>query len=374
MRFVVLGAGLQGSACAYDLLRQPAVDEVILADLRADRLPRFLEPLRGPRLVTRALDFRDAAAAADVLHGADVALCAAPYYFNYELSRAAVEAGVHFADLGGNTEIVFRQQTLDARARERGVSVVPDVGLAPGIVNVLAADDVRLYVGGLPQAPEPPLQYHVVYSLEGVLDYYTTPSWILRDGRRVQVAALSEVEPLEIPPIGALEAFHTGGGISTLPWTYEGKVRRMEYKTLRYPGHAKIVGAIRDLGLLDLEPVKVKDAEVRPRDVFLAVAGPRLQKPEMRDLVALRVQVTGRSGGRRIRHLWECVDRYDEAAGISAMERTTGFTLSIVGLLLAGGAIEPGVRTPDGALPADRFVSELAKRGIRIEHREEALD
>src|SRR5690606_4574117 len=108
----------------------------------------------------------------------------------------------------------------------------------------------------LPQHPEPPLNYQIVYSLEGVLDYYTTVSWILRDGELRQVDALSEVEPVEFPtPVGTLEAFHTAGGLSTLPWTYQGRVRSMEYKTLRYPGHAAIMRAIRELGLLRLEPV-----------------------------------------------------------------------------------------------------------------------
>lgn len=157
MRLIVLGAGLQGSACAYDLLAQRDVAEVVLADRRPEPLAPFLARFRGPRLLAKAVDFRDGAAVADVLHGGTVALCAAPYYFNYDLARAAVEAGVHFADLGGNTEIVFRQRTLDEQARARGLTVVPDVGLAPGLVNVLAAEgirrldeveDVRIFVGG----------------------------------------------------------------------------------------------------------------------------------------------------------------------------------------------------------------------------------
>ena len=110
------------------------------------------------------------------------------------------------------------------------------------------AEQVKIYVGGLPQQPEPPLNYQIVYSLEGALDYYTTPSWVLRGGKPVQVDALSELEPVEFPaPVGTLEAFHTGGGISTLPFAYEGKVDVMEYKTLRYPGprrhHAADPGA-----------------------------------------------------------------------------------------------------------------------------------
>src|SRR5438105_1065347 len=235
------------------------------------------------------------------MRGQDAVQNAAPYYFNLAVSRAAVDAGIHCADLGGNTEIVFQQKALDAEARARSVSIIPDCGLAPGMVNILAAEGIRrvgnaevvkIYVGGLPQHPEPPLNYQIVYSLAGALDYYTTPSWVLRDGRPARVEALSEPEHVVFPPpVGELEAFHTGGGISTLPWAYEGRVRTMEYKTLRYPGHVAIMRPIRELGLLDLTPVKVNGTDVVPRDAFITTVSPKLTKPGVRDLVALRVEV-----------------------------------------------------------------------------------
>lgn len=270
MRMLVLGAGLQGSACAYDLLQNAGVEHVVLGDVDVGALPSYLEPLRGdPRLELLALDAHDERAVRQAMERSDACMNALPYYFNLPMASLAVQAGIHYADLGGNTEIVFQQLELDRAARERGVSIIPDCGLAPGMVNILAtagireldrAEHVRLYVGGLPQQPEPPLNYQIVYSLEGVLDYYTTDAWILRDGRRQRVDALSEVEGVEFPePVGTLEAFQTAGGSSTLPWTYEGQLRTVEYKTLRYPGHAGIVRAIRDLGLLDLEPVRVED-------------------------------------------------------------------------------------------------------------------
>jgi len=370
---LVLGGGLQGSACAYDLLQHGGVERVTLADLHADRLPPFLEPLAG-RLVRTPLDARDANALRGVMLGHDAVLNALPYYFNLEVARAAVHAGVHCADLGGNTEIVFSQKKLHEEAMRRGASVIPDCGLAPGMVNILAAegirrvgtaDSVKIFVGGLPQRPEPPLNYQIVYSLEGALDYYTTQSWVLRDGKPTRVDALSEVEELAFPaPVGALEAFHTGGGISTLPWAWEGRVRTMEYKTLRYPGHAGIMRAIRALGLLDLAPVKVKGREIVPRDAFIAVVSPRLTKSEGRDLVALRVEVRG-TDGRRV--AWELLDYYDTARGISAMMRTTGYSLSITGLMQADGRIAArGVHTPDEAVPFGPYVEGLRKRGVEI--------
>ncbi|MGH7644565.1 MAG: saccharopine dehydrogenase family protein [Gemmatimonadales bacterium] len=370
---LVLGAGLQGSACAYDLLEHGQVERVTLADLHADRLPPFLEPLAG-RLARAPVDARDANALRGIMRGHDAVLNALPYYFNLEVAKAAVDAGAHCADLGGNTEIVFSQKKLHEEAVRRGVSVIPDCGLAPGMVNIIAAegirrvgtaDSVRIYVGGLPQHPEPPLNYQIVYSLEGALDYYTTQSWVLRNGKPTRVDALSEVEELAFPaPVGALEAFHTGGGISTLPWAWEGRVRTMEYKTLRYPGHAAIMRAIRELGLLDLAPVKVKGKEIVPRDAFIAVVSPGLTKPEGRDLVALRVEVRG-SDGRRA--AWELLDYYDTARGISAMMRATGYSLSITALMQADGRVAArGVLTPDEAVPFGEYVSELRKRGVEI--------
>ena len=375
MRMLVLGAGLQGSACAYDLLQNPDVKAVRLADLHTGHLPQFLAPYSGERLIFTPLDVRDKEAVLALMRESDAVMSALPYYFNYDMAVCAVDAGVHFCDLGGNTEIVFKQKTLNERAVESKVSVIPDCGLAPGMVNIIAAEGIRrvgdaesvkIFVGGLPQQPEPPLNYQIVYSLEGALDYYTTPSWILREGRPERVDALSELEDVQFPnPVGTLEAFHTGGGISTMPWAYEGKIRTMEYKTLRYPGHAAIMRPIREMGLLSLDPVKVRGQHIVPRDAFIAAVSPQLSKPNGRDLVALRVEVTGKNG-RRV--AWQLLDHYDEATGISAMMRTTGFSLAITGVMQVDGRIGPaGVYTPDEAVPFQAYVDELRKRGVRIE-------
>ena len=377
MKMLVLGAGLQGSACAYDLLQDKDVAEVRLADIRVGELEPFLAPYSGKRLIPTPLDVRDEEAVQALMSESDAVMSALPYYFNYDMAVCAVDAGVHFCDLGGNTEIVFKQKTLHERTKADEVSVVPDCGLAPGMVNILAeygirqldqVDALRIYVGGLPQKPEPPLNYQIVYSLEGVLDYYTTLSWVLRGGKRTRVKALSERESVQFPePIGTLEAFHTAGGLSTMAFRYEGRIPTMEYKTLRYPGHAALMESIRELGLLDLEPVDVKGHHVVPRDVFIATVGPRLTKPHGRDLVALRVVAQGTKGGKPKTVGWELLDYFDEQRGISAMERTTGFSLAIIGMMQVRQQVaSAGVLTPDEAIPPDLYVAELAKRGIGI--------
>ncbi len=378
MRMLVLGAGLQGTACAYDLLQNPAVERVLLADMRVGVVPAFLQSFVAQRLQQVALDVRDTNAVRAMFAQCDAVCSAIPYYFNLQLAQLAVEAGVHFADLGGNTEIVREQKLLDAAAKAKGISLIPDTGLAPGMVNVIAqhgidqfdtVERVQLLVGGLPQMPEPPLGYQIAYSIEGMVDYYTTQSLVLRDGVPTQVAALSELESVTFDaPLGELEAFHTAGGLSTMVYRYAGRIASMEYKTLRYPGHARIMGAIRDLGLLGDDAVDVKGQQVVPRDVFVGVAGEKLQKRKP-DLVALRVVVSGTKDGLHGQRAWEVVDHFDAVHGITAMMRTTGYTLSITAQLQAGGEIAPGVHTPDECMPAERYLDELGTRGIVVRER-----
>lgn len=380
MKILVLGGGLQGSACSFDLLKQDDVEVVTLADLRANAGADFLPA--DERLERVALDFSDEEATRDLMERHDVVLSAAPYFFNGTLARLAIEASCDYADLGGNTEILFAQLEMSDQAQEAGCTLIPDVGLAPGMVNVLAAEGIRrldeaetvkMYVGGLPQHPKPPLNYQVVYSLRGMLDYYTTPSFVIRDGKAFEVEALTEIEELEFDGVGALEAFHTAGGSSLLPWRYEGKVDRLEYKTLRFPGHAVFMRTLRDLGLLSDQPIDIDGAQVAPRDVVVRVLRPLLTHDEP-DQVVLRVTATGTRDGKRVRLAWDLLDKEDEEAGVSAMERTTGYTLAIVGLLMGRDVIETtGVMPPDEGIPSDRYLEELGRRGINFRYSEEEL-
>ena len=374
---LVLGAGRQGLACALDLLADAGVAGVTLADRSHGVLPPALERERGRRLRLLTVDARDARALASAAAGHQAVACALPYVFNEAAARAAVEAGCHYADLGGNTDIVFRQLDLDTPARRRGLSVVPDCGLAPGLVTVLAGEalrrldqprSVRLLVGGLPEHPEPPLNYQAVYSLRGVLDYYTTPVLIVRDGRRQTVEALSEVEEIDLgPPLGRLEAFHTAGGASTLPWTCAGRVDRLEYKTLRYPGHADRMRTIRELGLLGTEPVEVDGVRVAPRDVFVATVEPRISRPASPDLVVLRVEAEGTQARAAAGWRWDLLARSDPGTGLSAMTRVTGFSLAITTRLqLEGLMTRSGAATPDEAVPARAYLEALARRGLDV--------
>ncbi|MEQ1856963.1 MAG: saccharopine dehydrogenase C-terminal domain-containing protein [Longimicrobiales bacterium] len=380
MRFLVLGAGAQGSACALDLARTKGVSRVILGDMDPGRPRDFLRSHVGKEIELRVVDATVAGEVRAAMREVDAVACALPYYFNAPMTRLAIECGVHFCDLGGNTDIVDKQIAMDAEATAAGVSVVPDCGLAPGMVNILAqggidamdaVEAVRMFVGGLPQHPHPPLNYQVVYSLEGVLDYYTTPVLVLEDGKVAEKESLTEVESIDFPvPLGTLEAFLTAGGASRMPYRYEGKVPSMSYKTLRYPGHAHLVKAMRELGLFDSEPVKVHGWMVSPREVFIATVGPHLQDDGGHDLVALRVVVTGTKDGKPKTVTYELLDFYDEERGVTAMMRTTGYSLAAVARLQVEGVIRPGARPPYDCVPVDAYVRNLGERGVRIERRE----
>ena len=379
MKFLVLGAGAQGSACAFELLQRPEVDRVVLADLDVNEPRPFLKHFLGGALELLTLDATDEVAVRSALESVDGVASALPYYFNLDMTRLAIESKANFCDLGGNTEIVDQQRKMTVEAQERDVSVVPDCGLAPGMVNILAqggidaldeTESVKIYVGGLPQVPEPPLNYQLVYSLEGVLDYYTTPVLVLEGGEVIDKEPLTGVETVTFEALGELEAFLTAGGISRMPYRYRGLIPSMSYKTLRYPGHCELMKSMRNLGLMDLDPVEIGGASVVPRDLLIKVLDTKLRKPSGKDLVVMRVVVDGAIDGASRTVTYEMVDYYDQDQEITAMMRTTGYSLGVTAYMQAAGLIPKGVHTPSECVPAEMYIQQLANRGIVIERSE----
>jgi lysine 6-dehydrogenase len=385
--YAVIGAGRQGTAAAYDLAVFAGAREVRILDQSASvaaLAAARVNALAG-RAVARAeaLDARDQAAAARALAGARGVLSAVPYFLNPGLARAAIEAGASFCDLGGNTAIVKEELALDGACRERGVTLVPDCGLAPGMANTLAADlierrvprprAVAIRCGGLPQRPQGPLDYQLVFAIEGLTNEYTGKALALRGGKIVELDTLDEVEVIELPPpLGRCEAFTTSGGTSTCPETYAGRLESYDYKTVRYPGHVEKIRVLRDLGFLDLEPVLVETEgggpqRVVPRRLAHRVIAPRLQFPGEPDLVILRVACRGEDeAGRPLAVTYEILDFEDERTGFTAMERTTAYPAAIVLAYIASGAAPRGAIPLEKAMPGDLFMGELGRRGIPL--------
>ncbi|MSR74213.1 MAG: hypothetical protein EXS14_01915 [Planctomycetes bacterium] len=378
MRFhyAVLGSGMQGTAAAYDLGLHGEAASVLLLDRDSDGLSRSADRLRAllPQLQVRtvACDAANSTALGAALHGVQGVFSALPYSFNPAAARAAVEAGASFCDLGGNTAVVRATLELDALAKQRGVSVIPDCGLAPGLGNVLAAcalgrlrnaKHVRIYCGGLPQHPQPPWDYKLVFHIGGLTNEYMGFAEVLRDGRLQQVPTLSELERVAFAaPLEQAEAFTTSGGTSTACATFLGRLDSYEYKTVRYPGHCEKVRAVRDLGLFDLDPVLVRGVSVVPRDLFHVVAAPRLAHPEDSDLVVLRAEAYGADESLR----FDLLDLADACTGFSAMERCTAFPAAATLHLQVSGAVPAGATTSERLTVLEPLLAAVRKRGLDI--------
>ncbi len=380
-RYAVLGAGLQGTAAAYDMGRFGDADSILLLDRQercARRQAERINQLLGREIARgETIDVRDGGDVEHKLQGVDATLSAVPYFFNPAIAMACIHAGSHMCDLGGNTDVSKRVVSMNEDAKAAGVSIVPDCGLAPGLGNTLAVygmsrmdevDTVHIRCGGLPQDPKPPLNYKVVFNIAGLTNEYFGEATFLRHGKITSVNTFSELEDIEFDaPVGRCEAFVTSGGTSTCPWTFEGRVKEYDYKTVRYPGHYERFKVMHELGLLDLKPIELRGGQkIVPRDVFHAVVSPRLSFPEDKDLVVLRVSVAGRREGHDFKTVLEVMDFEDEATGFSAMQRTTGWSASIVSIMQARGEITPGATSLEVAVDGAKFVEEFKKRGIRF--------
>ncbi len=380
--YVVLGAGRQGVALAYDLALHCHAERITLIDLdpaaakrAVARLKRLL-PATGCHFAAVACDLSRADAVGSHLAGADVVLSAVPYRLNVALAQAAIAARASFCDLGGNTRVVRQQLALHEQAAAAGVSILPDCGLAPGLGNILAAhgiaaldepEHVHVRCGGLPERPVGPLGYKLVFSFEGLINEYSGYGEFLRDGQPIQVPALTELEEIEFPPpVGRCEAAVTSGGTSTCPESFRGRLRTYDYKTVRYPGHFAVIRALFELGCFE-ESLRLPDGRtVEPRALLRRLFEERLTFPDVRDLVVLRCTVCGRHRGRPCTRQYDVFDRHDEATGFTAMERTTAFPAALVADMQARRLVPPGARPLELVLPLDQYLSELPEHGIRV--------
>lgn len=376
IKYTVLGAGMQGQAAAYDFVRFGNAESVCLADINlaaAEKAAQKINDLLKTSIVcAEHLDIKDIEQVKVRLRQSDVCLSAVPYFFNYNLTEAAIETGCHFCDLGGNTDVVFKQHELTQSAEDAGITVLPDCGLAPGMANILAAHGIAkvkqprkalIRVGGLPQNPQPPLGYHLFFSMEGLTNEYFGKAHVLKNGERVEVDTFTELETIEFPePIGKCEAFMTAGGTSTCPWTFEGKLEEFDEKTIRYPGHYEQMKTIHELGLLGLDTVDVNGQQVVPRQLFHAIVEPLLKTGDPKDVVLLRVTVSG----EKEKMVIELIDYFDDATGFTAMQRTTGWGASIVAIMMAEGEFQPGCLRLEKAVDTDKYLQQMQKRGFDL--------
>ncbi len=381
-RYVILGAGRQGTAAAYDLVKYGEADALVLADANLEQAQASaarVRELTGVSYVQAVqIDVQDLERVSTLLDNFDVCLSAVPYYFNAGIANAALGARCSMCDLGGNTEVVWEELALDPQAQAMGISIVPDCGVGPGMISNLAAyaieqfdtpREVLIYDGGLPQNPRPPFNYVLFFNIAGLTNEYFGEALYLVDGKPTPTRCWDEreCEMIDIPQLGRLEAFVTAGGLSTMITTYGGKLQTLKNKTLRYPGHFQFLKGLADLGLLELEPIQVGSQQVVPREVLHALLGPRIAPgPEDRDLMVIHIRAQGDKDGKPAQVTVDLLDRYDEATAFSAMERTTGFHLAIIAAMIARGEIEHGAVPLERAVRATKIVEELERRGMHV--------
>jgi len=375
MKALVIGAGMMGSAMAYDLAHSDGVEEVFLADINEERARNVAAKI-GKNITPFRLDINYYDDVIELMSKVDAAIGATSYTHNVLLTTAAIEAGVHFCDLGGNMDIVHKQIAMHEKATKANVTMIPNCGLAPGMACVIAAgaaqkfssvEQMHIRVGGLPQHPKPPLNYQLVFSAEGLINEYLEPAEVIRDGEVKQVESMSEVEELEFPPpFGKLEAFNTSGGVSTLTRMFQGKVKEMDYKTIRYKGHCEKFKTLLDLGFASSEPIMVGNSVKTAREFFEELLRRKLPSNEP-DVVLMRITLHGTIHGSKRSLMYEMIDFYDTTTNHTSMMRTTAYPTSIIAQMAANGTIQQrGVFPPEQCVPLELFLAELKKRNIII--------
>jgi lysine 6-dehydrogenase len=385
MQVLLLGAGLQGKAALYDLARSPVVTGITAADVDLAGLEAHL---RGQdyrdRVRCAPVDARDSASVERLMAAhPDVVIDLLPPDFAGAVVAAAVAHGVHVV----NTFYVRPPvAALAPEAERRGVTILPECGLDPGIDLVLMAAAVRdldrvesllSYGAGVPEAAaaDNPLKYKISWTFAGVLRSYHRAGRVIRGGEVVAIGASEQFVPrhthlLEIEGLGCFEAYPNGDALPYVEWLGLDRrhLRELGRFTLRWPGHCAFWRTVVELGLLDDEPVTIDGTAVDRRQFLAAALEPRLRyAPHERDLAILRVEALGVKNGARQRVIYQLIDRRDLTSGLSAMNRTVGFTASIGAQLIGTGAISRrGLLSPVADLPYELLVGELERRGIRI--------
>ena len=384
MKVLVLGTGKMGYGLLKDLVAQKEVDEIVAADANIEAAKATAKRVGSDKVKgCEKLDVTDKKATVKLIKGFDVVAAAIPRTFCDQAISASIEAGVSWADIAADFNTVF---SMDAAAKKAGVTVVPHCGLDVGTDRILLGvgsrklDKVeKLYVacGGFPQKGTPgyynPINYKISWSWLFAIYGSVGTCKILRNGKTVAVEVLSDPSPIEFPePLGELEAFTNSGLTDVIDHLGLKGVKDAYGQTIRWPGHCDMWNKLKDLHIMDEEPLKVKGVEVKPFDFWVALGDKYLQyEPDEGDLICQRVIVEGKKDGAPAKYTYEFVEFQDFENGLSAMAKTTAFPCSIVAQMIAKGQMDmPGVIHPakigyDEKL-SDIFFAEMARRNIKI--------
>lgn len=376
-KIIVIGAGMVGSAMARDL----AVNhQVTSADRNTEALGKLNSEF-GINALT--LDVTDKAALQSAVSAFDLVVCAVPGFLGFRTLRWIIEAGKNVVDISFFPE---NSLELDALAKEHGVTALVDIGVAPGVDNLILGyynermklDTFECLVGGLPKVKKWPFGYKAPFSPVDVIEEYMRPARYVENGHVVIREPLTDAELIEFDKVGTLESFNTDG-LRSIVHTMA-HIPNMKEKTLRYPGHIDLIKALKASGFFSDKKIIIDDMEIRPIDVTskILIDEWKLQ-PEEEEFTVMRVTVVGTiEDGRRKRIIYNLYDAYDPETKVSSMSRTTGYTCTAAAnLLLEGKFAEKGVFPPElvgGKSDCFQFIMNYLKdRGVVYLVNEELL-
>ncbi len=375
MRILVLGYGNIGSVLATDLAESMSSAEVVISGRYQDKAEKAATFINRENVTGFQLDAHNYHGLVDTMKKFDLVIGTLPGDVGYRSVKAAIDAKVDMVDVSYMPE---NPLTLNEDAIKADVTIVPDCGVAPGLSNMLVGraiskldqvENIHIMVGGLPEEPVPPLGYTITWSVEGLIDEYTRRAKIVENGEVVEVEALTGLEEVEFSGVGKLEGFYTDG-LRTLLHTVKG-VKNMWEKTLRYPGHVEKIKLLKTLGFFDEHPIEVENVHLSPRKVTIKLLAKKLQRREIKDILAMKVEVSGITEESRKCHVYHLLDRYDQKHGVTAMARTTAYPASILAQLISQKAIEEKGVIPLEKLGVNekifnRILAELEKRQVKI--------
>ena len=376
--FIIVGSGRQGLAVAYDLLRNHK-HSVTLVDINQTFLDKGLEKLSKISNISNLSCIKaDVSSYNDIyniLKNADVMISAVPYEFNLELTKVAIDSNTSMVDLGGHTNIVREQLAMNEKALLKGVTIVPDCGMGPGMnitMAVLATeildqtDEIYIYDGGLPQKPTPPWNYSLFFNIEGLTNEYDEQAYFLKDGEIVEVPCFEGIELIDFEGIGELEAAVTSGGLSTMPWSFKNKIKVLENKTLRYKGHWEWMKAYRELGLFSRKSIEFEGKNIVPRDLYHQLLEKKINHGRVEDVCLMRIKGFGLKDNKKVILSLDAIEYYDKELDLTAMEKWTGWHISIMALEIAYDRINKGAISVENALKGHTFLDEAKKRNYNI--------
>jgi len=368
-KILIIGAGRMAKPILYYLSRSEFINEITIAARSPEKARKIKKFSKNKKIKFAKLNINDKKNVLSLMKRNDCTISVVPYTYNAYLAKLAVESACNFIDLGGNSDIVKQEFKLSGKAKRKGIAIIPDCGLAPGLVSNLVAlglkefkkvDSIKLRVGGLPQHPMAPLNYMLVFSVKGLINEYIEPVIALENGRQKNIEAMADIEKINFPGFGTLEAFNTSGGTSTLPKSFKGKVKTLNYKTIRYPGHAEKIKLLMDLGLTSSKEIV---GNVSPREVLEKLFIEKLSYHD-KDIVLLKVIIENKNK----KLTFELVDYENDK--LTAMMRCTGFPVAVIAEMIIRGDIEKkGTLKHEFDIPPDILINRIREAGLNIKRK-----